>query len=146
MRPTDAAIEAAYHDENVPLHVWAASVRLPMSTLGYRIAQLGLTGRKQVHRGGKARRFTDDQLRAAYHDRTRTVAELAAAMGVSQPGLSVMFRRLGLGKRVAVRGPESLEDVGASARVADARKCAAGQVLETPARRLRQPAGTGVTR
>lgn len=35
---------------------------------------------------------------------------------------------------------ERLEGAGESARVADARKCAAGQVLETPARRLRQPA------
>ena len=63
-----------------------------------------LAGRKQVHGGGRAPRFTDDQLRTAWHDRTRTVAELAAAMGTSQPRLSAMFRRLGLGKRVAVRG------------------------------------------
>lgn len=103
MRPTDAAIKAAYRDETVPLHVWAAGVGLPRSTLRDRIAHLGLTGRVPVHGGGRPPRFTDDQLRAAFHDRTRTVAELAAAMGTSQPRLSVMFRRLGLGKRVAVR-------------------------------------------
>lgn len=148
MHPTDAAIKAAYRDENVPLHVWAASVGIPMSTLNHRIAQLELSGRKQVHGGGMPRRFSDAELLAMRGDRTRTVAEIGAGLSppMAQAELSKMFRRLGLGKRPAVRRPESLEGVGESARVADARKCAAGQVLETPARRLGLPAVTGETR
>ena len=147
MRPTDAAIKAAYRDSTVPLRAWAERAGLTLSMLRPHIVRLGLTGRRPSHRGGRPRRLSDAELRAFWHD-PRPLAEIGAEM-TPPPGqtrLSAMLGRLGLGRRAKREGAARLEGVGVSASVADARKCAAGQVLETPARRLRQPADTGVTR
>lgn len=147
MRPTDAAIKAAYRDSTVPLRAWAERAGLTLSMLRPHIVRLGLTGRRPSHRGGRPRRLSDAELLAIWHD-PRPLAEIGAAMTppLGQTRLSAMLGRLGLGRRAKREGAARLEGVGVSASVADARKCAAGQVLETPARRLRQPADTGVTR